>query len=133
MSWSWNLSNRGVAETGAGGGASKPKVFDLSITKYVDTSSTQMALKLLTSAPIATADLVVRKAGEKPLEYIKLKMEDVFVTSYSTGGSGGEDRLTENVTLNFRRICVAYTPQLLDGSSGATQETCWDNATGTTK
>ncbi len=48
--------------------------------------------------------LVVRKAGEKPVEYIKIKMEEVLITSISTGGSGGEDRLTENVTLNFSKV-----------------------------
>ena len=27
-----------------------------------------------------------------------------MITSVSTGGSGGEDRLTENVTLNFAKV-----------------------------
>ncbi len=31
-------------------------------------------------------------------------MKEVIVTSLSTGGSGGEDRLTENVTLNFAKV-----------------------------
>ncbi len=52
------------------------------------------------------ATLVVRKAGEKPVEYIKIKMEEVLITSISTGGSGGEDRLTENVTLNFAKVSL---------------------------
>jgi type VI secretion system secreted protein Hcp len=43
-------------------------------------------------------------------------MEDVIVTSVSTGGSGGEDRLTENVSLNFSKYKVAYRPQKQDGS-----------------
>ena len=38
-------------------------------------------------------------------------MKEVLVTSVSTGGSGGEDRLTENVTLNFAEFKVEYTPQ----------------------
>ena len=52
------------------------------------------------------ATLVVRKAGEKPVEYIKIKMEEVLITSVSTGGSGGEDRLTENITLNFSKVSL---------------------------
>jgi type VI secretion system secreted protein Hcp len=54
---------------------------------------------------------VVRKAGEKPVEYLKIKMDGVFVTSLSTGGSGGEDRLIENVTLNFSKVSLDYVPQ----------------------
>jgi type VI secretion system secreted protein Hcp len=65
------------------------------------------------------ANLVVRKAGGKPLEYIKIKMEKVMVTSISTGGSGGEDRLTENVTLNFAKFNYEYVPQKEDGSGEA--------------
>ena len=34
------------------------------------------------------------------------------------GGSGGEDRLTENVSLNFAKVEVNYTEQKADGSEG---------------
>mgnify|MGYP000259423087 FL=1 len=50
-------------------------------------------------------------------------MMDLLVSSVSTGGSGGEDRLTENITLNFAKVSVEYTPQAKDGSAGATVET----------
>jgi type VI secretion system secreted protein Hcp len=35
-------------------------------------------------------------------------MSPCIVTSVSTGGSGGEDRLTENVSLNFGKVKVEY-------------------------
>lgn len=38
-----------------------------------------------------------------------LQLSEVVVTSYSTGGSGGEDTLTENVTLNVRHFCFLFT------------------------
>jgi type VI secretion system secreted protein Hcp len=41
----------------------------------------------------------------------------VIVTSVSTGGSGGEDRLTENVTLNFATVQVSYQPQATEGAA----------------
>ena len=40
------------------------------------------------------------------------------VTSINTGGSGGEDRLTENVSLNFAKIKVEYKEQTKTGGSG---------------
>ena len=43
-------------------------------------------------------------------------MKKVLVTSYQTGGSGGEDRLTENISLNFAEVSVAYKEQKEDGS-----------------
>ncbi len=55
--------------------------------------------------------LLVRKAGEGQHVYIKMDLEEVIVTSLSTGGSGGEDRLTENVTLNFAKVAFDYHKQ----------------------
>ncbi len=46
-----------------------------------------------------------------------------------TGGSGGEDRLTENVTLNFAKVKVEYTDQSKDGKGGSPQKMGWDIAT----
>jgi type VI secretion system secreted protein Hcp len=66
-----------------------------------------------------SATLVCRKAGEKPLEYLTITMTEVMVTAVSTGGSGGEDRLTENVTLNFAKVKVDYVEQTPTGTGGA--------------
>ena len=37
------------------------------------------------------------------------------MSSVSTGGSGGEDRLTENVTLNFAKVKLEYTERRGEG------------------
>ena len=55
-------------------------------------------------------------------------MKKVLVTSVSTGGSGGEDRLTENVTLNFAQVMVNYVEQTPEGAEGAKPEFKWDIA-----
>ncbi len=128
LAWSWGVSNSGSAHVGGGAGAGKAHVQDLSITKYIDKSSTDLLLSSCNGKHHKTATLVVRKAGEKPLEYLKITMSDVLVTSVSTGGSGGEDRLTENVTLNFAKVKIEYTPQKADGSGDATQTVGWDIA-----
>jgi type VI secretion system secreted protein Hcp len=74
------------------------------------------------------ATLTVRKAGENPLEYIKITMSDLIVTSVSTGGSGGEDRLTENVTLNFAKVKFEYDPQAKEGAGKGVKTAAWNIA-----
>ena len=64
----------------------------------------------------------MRKAGENPLEYIIIELGECLVTSVSTGGSGGEDRLTENVTLNFEKIHFEYWTQDEKGAKGESSE-----------
>lgn len=128
LSWSWGMSNSSTLHDGSGGGAGRANFDDLEVTKYVD-KSTPLLMESCSSGVIyPSALLTVRKAGEKPLEYIKIELTDVLVTSVSTGGSGGEDRLTENVTLNFRKFKVIYTEQKEDGTGGGVTEFGWDIA-----
>lgn len=128
LAWSWGLSQSGSFHHGGGGGAGKASFQDISITKWVDLASTQLALYCANGDHFDKAVLTVRKAGKKPVDYIVITMTDVLVTSVSTGGSGGEDRLTENVTLNFREVEVKYTMQKKDGSAGDKKEFAWNIA-----
>jgi type VI secretion system secreted protein Hcp len=119
MAFSWGMSQTGTAHMGGGGGAGKANVQDISFTKYLDKSSPVLMQACCKGTHFPKAVLTVRKAGDKPLEYYKITLEDLLVTSISSGGSGGEDRLTETVALNFARFKVEYTPQKPDGSGEA--------------
>jgi type VI secretion system secreted protein Hcp len=132
LAWSWGMSNSGSAHVGGGAGAGKVNVQDLSFTKWIDKASCDLMLACCNGKHFDKATLVVRKAGENPLEYLKIEMTEVIITSVSTGGSGGEDRLTENVTLNFAKVKVAYEEQTTSGSGGAKPKMSWDIA-GNTK
>jgi type VI secretion system secreted protein Hcp len=126
LAWSWGVSNSGSFHMGGGGGAGKANFQDISITKYVDSASTQLMLYCANGDHFDEATLTVRKAGKKALEYIIIKMGKVMITSVSTGGSGGEDRLTENIALNFENVEVKYTPQKDTGDAGTPNELKWD-------
>ncbi len=128
LAWSWGASQSGTMHMGGGGGAGKVNVQDLSFTKYIDAASNALLLRCCDGGHIKKAVLVVRKAGKTPLEYFKITLEEVIVTSYSTGGSGGEDRLTENVTLNFSKFKVEYSKQKADGTGEAAKPAGWDIA-----
>src|SRR5580698_7007608 len=128
LAWSWGASNSGNAHVGGGAGAGKVDVQDVSVTKWLDLSSTSIHNAVCVGKHIPEVTLVVRKAGEKPLEYFTLTMKEVFVTSISVGGSGGEDRLTENITLNFSKFKVQYKEQLDSGGAGASPEYSHDIA-----
>ena len=94
LAWSWGGSNSGSAHVGGGAGSGKANVQDLSFTKYIDKSTPDLLLSCFNGKHWDSATLVVRKAGETPLEYLKITMNEVIVANVSTGGSGGEDRLT---------------------------------------
>jgi type VI secretion system secreted protein Hcp len=117
LAWSWGASNSGTRQHGSGGGAGKANIQDLSLTKWLDKASPLLLKACCLGDHITNADLVIRKAGGKsPVEYVKIALEDVLISSISTGGSGGEDRLTENITINFAKVQFTYTTQKADGS-----------------
>lgn len=120
LAWSWGMSNSGTTHQGGGGGGGKSNVQDISCTKYIDKSSVNILQACFSGIHIPEAVLTVRKAGGKdtPVEYVVITMTEVLVTSVSTGGSGGEDRLTENLSLNFAKVKFEYTPQDATGKPG---------------
>src|SRR3546814_3439946 len=87
------MSQGGSFGHGTGGGAGKANVQNISFTKYLDKSTTSFIKALVTGAHIGTATLFVSKAGGKQEDYFTIKLTSAMVTSYSTGGSGGEDML----------------------------------------
>ncbi|QIE43464.1 Hcp family type VI secretion system effector [Meridianimarinicoccus aquatilis] len=128
LAWSWGMSQSGSFHVGGGGGAGKVNIQDISITKWVDKSSPVLMKYCSNGDHFDSAKLIVRKAGKTPLEYIVIEMTKVMVTSVSTGGSGGEDKLTENISLNFSDVKVTYVPQMDDGTGDADIIYNWDIA-----
>ena len=83
-------------------------------------------LACCTGKHFRTAKLTVRTAGERPIDFLVMELTDLIVTSVSIGGSGGEDRLTENITLDFAKFEFSYTPQKADGTADTAVSMGWD-------
>jgi type VI secretion system secreted protein Hcp len=109
LAWSWGQSVGAITSRGA-----RPDVCiqNLSLTKFIDSASPDLIMKNLIGEVTRTAVLTIERPGTigTPAAYLRLTLRNVTVTSYSTGGSGGEDRLTENVTLKFESMQGVYTP-----------------------
>lgn len=126
LSWSWDMTQSGTTHVGGGGGGGKVDVGNMVITKYVDSATHDLIKRCCSGEHIATAELIVRKAGGEPIEYLRIEMEEVMLSSYSTGGSkDGLDRVQETLSLNFAYFKVTYTLQNSDGSAGAESVAGW--------
>jgi type VI secretion system secreted protein Hcp len=122
-SWSWGASQSGTS-AGGGGAAGKVSMQDFTFTKHVDKASPKLFEKLATGEHLREAKFVVR--GSSSNEYLTITLTDVMVTSYSTGGSSGDDRPTESVSLNFGKIKMSYVEQDAKGTAGASVDFGWD-------
>ncbi len=128
LAWRWGVTNSGSAHVGGGAGSGKSNVQDLSFTKYVDKSSPDLLLAACNGKHWDQATLVVRKSGETPLEYLKITMTEVLISSINAGGAEDDDRLTEEVRLNFASVKVDYVEQTPRGSAGDKPSMNWNIA-----
>src|SRR6202047_1477667 len=86
MSFSLEVAQTGTQASGGGGGAGKVHFQDIHFTKKVDASSPLLFLNCANGSHIKEANFVVRKAGGEQLEYMKIKLTDVLVSSVSPSG-----------------------------------------------
>lgn len=130
IAWSWGLNQSGSFNTGTqGGGSGKVNVNDISITKYVDKATPLLMKSICNGAHFKSAKLMCRKAGGKgPVDFMVIKLENVIITGLSTGGSRGEELVTENVTMNFEKFEVTYQGQKADGTPEASSPVSWNIA-----
>jgi type VI secretion system secreted protein Hcp len=129
LAWSNGLSQSGTFHSG--GGAGKANFQDLSITKYLDSASPYLMLHTSNGAHIKSATLTIRKAGEIKHDYFKVELTKVMVTSVSSGGGDGDDKLTENISLNYAEITWTYYPYDNRGIQGTPIVVGWNVAKNT--
>src|SRR5688572_23608307 len=126
--FNWGLSNTGTFHHGSGGGSGKANFQDISVVKFTDKATADLMLVCANGKHIAKGVLTCRKAGEKPLEYMKITMTEVLVSSYTTGSAADDERHTETVTLNFAKVKVEYFMQNASGSKEPGGEMAFDIA-----
>lgn len=114
------------ARGGAGGGAGKAEFQDISIVKEVDKSSPKLFQACAAGTHFATANIFVRKAGDKPLEYYKIELKDLIVSSVNNSGAASGDSVMESITMNCAVINFTYVEQDAKGGAGKTVTAGYD-------
>lgn len=119
LSWSWGESNAGSSATGSGGGTGKVSMQDFHFVMSVNNASPKLMQLCATGTHIAKAQLFVRKAGEDAQEFLTWTFHDLIISSYQTGGHGGDSLPTDQVSFNYTKVEMEYKPQDAKGKLGA--------------
>jgi type VI secretion system secreted protein Hcp len=126
LSFSFGETQTGALAAGGGGGAGKVQMSDFSFTARTTKASPQLFLHCAQGKHIKQAVLTIRKAGQAQQEYIKLKLTDVLISSYTIGGVEGDDRPVDTFALNFVKLSFDYFAQKSDGSLDSGTHAGWD-------
>jgi type VI secretion system secreted protein Hcp len=108
-SWSWAVSNSGAGGRGFGQSQGKANFNDFHFTKQVDKATVELMLVCANGKHFDKATLVCRRAGETPQTYQTVIFHDVFMSSFTPGGGGG-DNVSESISFNFSKVEMEYQP-----------------------
>jgi len=122
----WGLTNTGTGGFGGGSGAGKVDVHNITVSKVFDKASCDLMLACCNGKHIPQGLITVRKAGQNPLEYIKITLHDILISGVGHTGSAGSELVSETVTLNFSKFKVEYQEQKPDGSGTPAGQMAWD-------
>jgi type VI secretion system secreted protein Hcp len=130
-SYSWGVTNTGSLSHGGGGGEGKATSQDFHFAMPISKASPLLLKACATGQHIRDGTLTCRKSGGSQLEFLKIKLSDVLVSSYQTGGTNkGADHVDDvpqdQLSLNFAKIDFIYTPQGADGKPGTPVEVVFD-------
>ncbi len=125
LSFSWGETQT-VGGPGSGSRARKVQMQDFHFTMMANKASPKLLLACASGQHLKDARFVARKAGKAQNEFLLYKFTDVLISSYQTGGSGGETLPMDQVSLNFNRIEVEFRSQKPDGSFGSPVTAGWD-------
>jgi type VI secretion system secreted protein Hcp len=108
-------------------GAGKVSMQDFHFVMKVNKSTPKLMEACATGAHIKTAELTCRKAGKEQQEYLKIKLSDLIVSSFQTGGSAGDSVIpVDQISMNFSKIEFEYKEQKADGTLGGAVKAGYD-------
>lgn len=107
----WQAISKSAAGTnGSGGSASRTHLSDIQVMKYNDKASPTLFQACSTGKHFPKVTLTVRKANARR-PYLTITLTNALVSSYqaSDSSSGGGDKPTESLSLNFTKIEYKYS------------------------
>jgi len=116
VSWSWGMNGGQIGPSATSKASHAASIQELTIVKQVDKASATLMLYLYSHKVFPKGALAVRKAGKEALEYLKIEMEQVRISSLQIESAGSN--LVEKLTLGFSKVEVTYTPQDTTGARG---------------
>ena len=129
-SFSWGASNSGSAAFGGGGGggggAGKVSVQDFHFVCKTTKASPLLFLACASGEHVRSGLLMVRRAGEQQMEFLKISLTDILISGWKQEAAGADAVPMDQVSMNFAKIKMDYVEQSPTGGAGDTTSAGWD-------
>jgi len=125
LAFSWGVSRAGSSSPGGGGGAGKAVFEDLLVVARTSKASPKLWLACASGQHVKTAVLTCRRAGKAPVEFLKITLKDVTITSYEIDGSDEELPL-DQIALAFAKVETEFVSVDATGKAQPPVKSGWD-------
>ncbi|WP_337030512.1 type VI secretion system tube protein Hcp [Pantoea agglomerans] len=126
ISFSWGAEQPGNMSVGGGGGSGKVCFKDLTVVSNIDKSAPAILKHCASGKHISKIELSACKAGGVQIEYARITLEEVLVTSVNYTGAGSDDRVGMEYKFQAARVKQHYWEQTDTGSRGAESSATWN-------
>lgn len=123
LNWNHGFTQPTSATRASAGGGTVEQASHqpLSVSKYIDSATSQLLKTCWSGKTIKDATLTCHRASgaqdNKSVEYLKVLMTDVVIANQSLSGGGG-DLPVENLALDYATVQYTYILQKDDGTAG---------------
>ena len=132
----WRADNKASYKIGdpgkAKGGKSQAEISNITVTKPCDLSSVTLMQNCVLGSGIAKGTISFLKLdGETRVEYFKIELKKIMVSSVAYTGAGATEDLKETIELKFTEFKETYKLQRNDTglAGGYVPFGWWDNET----
>jgi len=125
-SFSHGVTNAHSAAQNTGSGVGKSHFHDISITKHLCSASPNLMINCATGKHHPKATITARSAGENPHEYLKIHLEEVFISGHQLHAVDDGKLPTEHFTLSFSTVEFEHKVQTAQGTAGAANKKKFD-------
>ncbi|MDX3905800.1 MAG: type VI secretion system tube protein Hcp [Pigmentiphaga sp.] len=126
VSFSWGASQPGSMAAGGGGGIGKASFNDLHVVARIDRAAPAVMKHCASGKHLSKVEVSVCKAGGSQVEYSKITLEEVLVTSVQITGEKDSEAVLVDYAFQAARVKQQYWEQTDKGSKGAESLVAWD-------
>ncbi|HYG45359.1 MAG TPA: type VI secretion system tube protein Hcp [Bordetella sp.] len=126
ISFSWGATQPGNMASGGGLGAGKASFNDLHVVARIDKAAPAVMKHCASGKHLSKIELSVCKAGGQQVEYSKITLEDVLVSSVQLSGEMNSESVVVNFAFQAAKVKQQYWEQTEQGGKGAESLVAWD-------
>jgi len=126
ISFSWGATQPGNMASGGGLGAGKASFNDLHVVARIDKAAPAVMKHCASGKHLGKVELSVCKAGGQQVEYSKITLEDVLVSSVQLSGELNSESVVVNYAFQAAKVKQQYWEQTEQGGKGAESLVAWD-------